>query len=129
VIENVNFALDVGASVSGQVTAIDHDNVPIPAIVGAYTSDGTNVTRALSVSTDADGTFTFEKLPPGTYYVAAYFGAGAGCVLYASSACATALNPTVAELPNATPIVLVSGGSISGVNIGLRVDLFHNGFE
>ena len=133
VIENVNFALDVGASASGHITASDQSNAPISASVGAYTSDGTYVTRVASVSTDFNGAFTLGQLPPGTYYIGAFFGtyfdARVSCVLYPAAACASAASPTVAELSNAIPIILTSGKQTSGIDIGLRVDLFHNGFD
>ena len=62
----IDFALSLGARISGKVTDASNSQVLTNVAVGVFTSTGVNLGN---VNTDLSGNYTTSGLPPGTYYL------------------------------------------------------------
>jgi hypothetical protein len=121
VVPNVNFALDAGGAISGEIIRGD-TGLGIIAGLSLYASDGSVSDRFAS---NADGTFETTGLPPGIYYLSATISAPyAGCLVYPNGLCYT--DPTTAG----QPIVISGANSVTGITITFPADeLFKGTFE
>jgi hypothetical protein len=120
----VDFALDPGAAISGQLVQKD-TSLGTPGYVRVVTAAGN---LAGAVNTAADGTFKTEALQAGTYYLIAYSqNAAYDCVVYGSTLCTSDGALVVAS---GTPLTIAGTQNINGVVIAVPHDvLFANGFE
>jgi len=130
-VSSVDFQLDVGASIAGQVLAKD-TSADIGAWIYVYASDGTLSTKVYSTP---EGTFRTAGLQAGSYYLAAspYTNAFA-CTFYGDAPCtcggiAPCVTPALAA-GDAQAIVL---GATDLDNLVIHVPanqiLFADGFE
>jgi hypothetical protein len=132
VLPGIDFGLQTGASISGTVTASDLTVNPIEANLWLYSSDGQGGTSwVATLRSDANGYFQTPGVPPGTYYIAAYYDNGADCQMYSAAGCGS-WDPTVPLSLNfsaATPVPLTAGQAKTGVTLQLKGDVFHDSFD
>jgi len=109
VVSGVNLALATGGTISGVVTDSSTGD-PVAAYVSLYSSSGSKVD---GLSTDVDGTYVFDGVPAGTYFLRVsaqgYLGE-----LYDDIACATSCSA-----PSGTPVTVTEGTATSGVDFVL----------
>jgi hypothetical protein len=132
VLTGVDFGLHTGASISGTVTAGDLPGNPIEANLWLYQSDGQGGTTWIAtLRSDANGHFQTPGVPPGAYYIAAYYDNGADCQMYSAEACGTwdPTHPLSLDLSAATPVPLTPGQAQTGVALQLKGDVFHDSFD
>lgn len=132
VMTGIDFGLQTGASISGTVTASDLPGNPIEANLWLYSSDGEGGTSwVATLHSDANGNFQTPGVPPGTYFIAAFYDDGADCQLYSAGACGASWNPTgplSLDFSAATAVPLTAGQAQTGVALQLKGDVFHDGF-
>lgn len=128
-VSSIDFQLDAGASISGQVFGA----APYPgARIDIYAADGSMSTQVL---TDPQGAFQTSGLQSGTYFLAASpFDQHFACTFYGAVPCHCAsarpcVTPEIAA-SGATPIVL-GNADITGISITVPANeiVFSNGFE
>ncbi len=115
---NINFALVLGARISGTVT----NALGTPIAGAGVSASRMGCCGSGSANTAADGTYTITGLPAGSYRVQApgsYCPAGAispPCVGYASKY----YNDTY-DYSSATPVATTSGNTTPGINFALSL--------
>jgi hypothetical protein len=123
-VTDVDFALDLGGTISG--TVVDGGTgLGTLAAIWIYASDGS---FSYSFTSNADGTFETTGLQPGNYYLSAslyvpYYQ----CIVYPGGNCDT--NPGDPSLLG-QPITIDSTNSVTGITITFPADeLFKGTFE
>jgi len=101
-IPNINFTLDLGATLSGIVYQADGVTPAANANMSLYLSGQTNAIK--STTTNASGAYTFSGLSAGTYFVRA--SSILGVVFYRGKL----------TLATANPIVVAAGATVSNIN-------------
>ena len=122
VLPGVDFQLDLGASIAGQVVRQDA-GTGIPAGIRLYAADGS---LSDTFSSYADGTFETSGLQPGTYYLAADPGPASGydCLIYSGASCTSDVAAT------GQPIVIAGTQNVGGIVIAVPNDtVFSDSFE
>ncbi|MCH9647042.1 MAG: carboxypeptidase regulatory-like domain-containing protein [Deltaproteobacteria bacterium] len=111
----VDFALAVGARISGEVRAAD-DEDGLFASVDAYTVTGERVRTAASSDT---GSYQLSGLAPGTYYLATRSAFGFLPQLYDGLPCGDEPEPTC-DVTQGTPITVGFGDAVGGIDFALE---------
>jgi hypothetical protein len=116
VIQNINFALEVGGSVSGTVTDVTGKALPNVG-VAAIRRFGNSLVTLGADSTDASGAYTITGLPPGPVYL---LTTAQGLVneIYDNIPCMGSCNTTTATTIG-TAVTVTSGATTSGHDFAL----------
>ncbi|MEQ1870623.1 MAG: carboxypeptidase regulatory-like domain-containing protein [Vicinamibacterales bacterium] len=117
VTSNINFALAKGAKISGRVFDVVTGLGIVNQYVAVYNASNTFVTSSSFVN--ADGSYSVDGLPSGTYFARTANGTSLGYVdeLYDDRPCA--FNSCTAT--SGTPLVVAAGQVRSNVDFGLNV--------
>ena len=115
VVENIDFALAAGGSVTGTITDAA-TGAPVQN-VGVQLVNSTMTAFPFSASTGPSGTFTVGGLPTGTYYAATFNSAGYIDEIYPGISCAGPCR--TGQITVGTPIAVTIGAATGGVNFAL----------
>ena len=114
-VNSINFSLDLGGSVSGTVTDKE-TGAPLQGIV-VYI-DGNAFSNSFdsqySASTDANGNYTVNRLPPGTYYPYVKSKKGYAPQLYNNIPCSQCTDRT-----DGNPVFVAAGTTTTGIDFTL----------
>jgi len=132
VLTGIDFGLQTGATISGTITASDLPGEPVTASLNLYSSEDGAVGWVATLHSDANGNYKTPGVPPGSYYIAAFYDNGADCQMYSGATCGAWWNPISPlnfDFSAATPIQLTAGQAQTGAALQLKGDVFHDSFD
>jgi hypothetical protein len=117
-VSGIDFTLDPDGRITGTITNAS-GGAPLSSIsVFAYIRGGTSLNFFTSTSTNASGVYTFNGLPPDSYYLLTSNSLGFRNEIFDNIPCVGTCQ-TATALAMGTPVAVTSGSTASGRNFAL----------